>query len=284
MEEIKIESPSKINIGLNVVEKRDNGFHNLQTIFYPLLLADKLSFHNANKLELNSNSDLLNNLDNNLIIKAIRLLENETDFEIKVKIFVEKLIPVGGGLGGGSSNAATTLKAINKLFKLGLSYEKLADIALELGSDVPFFLKHNPAYAESRGEKLYPINLEMQYPILIVNPRINISTRWAFEKVKPEKVKQNLRCIFDTQKVDFNIMKTYVKNDFEPLVFKEYPQIEKIKNDLYEKGAQFALMSGTGSTVYGVFSNLQKVYLAEEYFKQSYFTFINNPFKKGSIT
>jgi len=284
MEEIKVESPSKINIGLNVVEKRDDGFHNLQTVFYPLLLSDKLSFQKSNKLELNSNTDFLNNLDNNLIIKAIRILENKTGVEIKVKIFIEKFIPIGGGLGGGSSNAATTLKAINRLFKLGLSYENLITLSLELGSDVPFFLNHNPAYAESKGEKLFPLNLEIQYPIVIVNPGINISTRWAFERVTPEKAKQNLRAIVDTQKIDFHNMKTYVKNDFEPVVFKEYPLIEKIKSDLYEKGAQFALMSGTGSTVYGIFSNLQKANWAEEHFKPFYFTYLNNPFDKGSIT
>ncbi|MCW8961028.1 MAG: 4-(cytidine 5'-diphospho)-2-C-methyl-D-erythritol kinase [Ignavibacteriaceae bacterium] len=283
MEEIKVESHSKINIGLNVVDKREDGFHNLQTVFYPLLLSDKLTFQKSNKLEFNSNSDFLKNLDDNLIIKAIKLIEVKSGVEIKVKIFVEKLIPIGGGLGGGSSNAAAALKAINKLFSLELNYEKLAEITLELGSDVPFFLKHNPAYAESRGEKLFPLNLEIQYPIVIVNPGINISTRWAFERINPSKPNYNLRELL-SKNFDFKVIRDYVTNDFEPIVFKEYPVIEKIKKDLYELGANFALMSGTGSTVYGIFSNLQKAYWAEEHFKQSYFTFINNPFNKGSIT
>jgi len=283
MEEIKVESHSKINIGLNVVDKREDGFHNLQTVFYPLLLSDKLTFQKSNKLEFNSNSDFLKNLDDNLIIKAIKLIEDKSGAEIKVKIFVEKLIPIGGGLGGGSSNAAAALKAINKLFSLELNYEKLAEIALELGSDVPFFLKHNPAYAESRGEKLFPLNLEIQYPIVTVNPGINISTRWAFERINPSKPNYNLRDLF-SKNFDFKDIREYVTNDFEPIVFKEYPVIEKIKKDLYELGANFALMSGTGSTVYGIFSNLQKAYWAEEHFKQSYFTFLNNPFNKGSIT
>jgi 4-diphosphocytidyl-2-C-methyl-D-erythritol kinase len=284
MEKIEIESPSKINIGLNIFEKRDDGYHNLETIFYPLLLSDRMSFQRSDRFEFHSNSEFLNNLDDNLILKAIRLLEKLNGVELNVKINVEKLIPIGGGLGGGSSNAATTLKAFNKLFNLELSYENLINLSLELGSDVPFFLNPIPSYAESRGDKLFPINLEIQYPILIVNPGINISTRWAFERVKPEKAKQNLREIINIQRIDFNIMKTYVKNDFEPIVFKEYPQIEKIKKDLYEKGAQFALMTGTGSTVYGIFSNLQKAIWAEEYFNQFYFTYLNNPFIKGSIT
>ena len=283
MEELKVESPSKINIGLNVVEKRKDGFHNLQTIFYPLLLSDKLTFQKSDKLELTSNSKTLKELDENLILKAIWLLKREISIEIKVKIFLEKLIPIGAGLGGGSSNTAATLKAINKLFKLNLSYEKLSDLALKLGSDVPFFLNAIPSYAESRGEKLIPLNLEIQYPILVVNPAINISTRWAFEKVVPSQPKHNLLKLFN-EKLDFDEIRNQVKNDFEPIVFKEYPIIEEIKKDLYDKGANFALMSGTGSTVYGIYSNLQKALLAEEYFKQSYFTFLNNPFDKGSIT
>lgn len=284
MEKIEIESPSKINIGLNVVEKRSDDFHNLETVFYPLLLSDRLSFQRSTQFDFLSDSELLNNLDENLILKAIRLLEKKTGIDIKVNISVEKLIPIGGGLGGGSSNAAATLKAVNRLFQLELSYNNLVDIALGLGSDVPFFLNPNPSYAESRGEKLYPINFEIHYPILIVNPGINISTRWAFERVIPKRAEHNLRGLIDKQRIDFNILKTYVKNDFEPIVFKEYPQIEKIKKEFYEKDAIFALMSGTGSSVYGIFSNLQKAFWAEEYFKQSYFTYLNNPFAKGSIT
>jgi 4-diphosphocytidyl-2-C-methyl-D-erythritol kinase len=235
------------------------------------------------KLELNSNSKTLGEPTDNLILKAIRLLQSETDIEITVKILLEKLIPIGAGLGGGSSNAATTLKAINKLFNLNLSYKKLADFSLKLGSDVPFFLSAVPSYAESRGEELIRLNLEIQYPILVVNLGINISTRWAFERIVPSQPNYNLLQLL-SEKLDFNEIKEHVKNDFEPIVFKEYPEIEKIKKDLYEKGANFALMSGTGSTVYGIFSNLQKALLADEYFKQSYFTFLNNPFDKGSIT
>jgi len=283
MEELKVESPSKINIGLNVVEKRKDGFHNLQTVFYPLLLSDKLTFQKSVKLELNSNSKTLKELNDNLILEAIKLIENETGLKIKVKISLEKNIPIGAGLGGGSSNAAVTLKAINQLYKLKLDYKNISDLALKLGSDVPFFLSAVPSYGESRGEKLIPLNLEIQYPILVVNPGINISTRWAFEKIIPSKPDYNLIKLL-SGKLDFTEIRNHVKNDFEPIVYKEYPVIEKIKKDLYEKGANFALMSGTGSTVYGIFSNLQKALYAEEYFKQSYFTFLNNPFDKGSIT
>jgi 4-diphosphocytidyl-2-C-methyl-D-erythritol kinase len=283
MEEIKLESHSKINIGLNVVEKRKDGFHNLQTVFYPLLLADKLVFQKSDKLKLISDSKKIEELNDNLILEAIKLIENETGLKIKVKISLEKNIPIGAGLGGGSSNAAATLKAINKLYELKFEYKKISDLALKLGSDVPFFLSAVPSYGESRGEKLIPLNLEIQYPILVVNPGINISTRWAFEKIIPSKPNYNLIQLL-SGKLDFTEIRNQVKNDFEPIVFKEYPVIEKIKKDFYGKGANFALMSGTGSTVYGIFSNLQKALWAEEYFQQSYFTFLNNPFDRGSIT
>ena len=181
MEKIIVESPSKINIGLNIVEKRKDGFHNLETIFYPLLLSDQIEFEKSGKIDFNSNSEILNKSKENLILKAINLLEVKTSKEINVKINLNKMIPIGAGLGGGSSNAAITLKAINKLFDLELSTELLAETALELGSDVPFFLTNTPSYAESIGEKLQSLNLELQYPILIVNPGVTISTQWAFE-------------------------------------------------------------------------------------------------------
>lgn len=284
MDKITVESPAKINLGLNVVRKRDDGYHDLETIFIPLLLSDKITFSKSDKLTFRTDSDLLNELKDNLILKAIRLLEDRSNKTILLDILVEKIIPIGGGLGGGSSNAAITLKTVNKMFKLGLDYNNLSKLALELGSDVPYFLNPVPTYAESRGEILYKLNLEIPYPILVVNPGIKIDTSWAFKKIKPAKLIRDLRDIFKEGLPDFNNLKTYVKNDFEEVVFKEFPEIKQIKEELYNQGAQFALMSGTGSTVYGIFSNLQKAFWAEEYFKQNYFTFLNNPFTKGSIT
>ena len=284
MDKITVDSPAKINLGLNVIKKRDDGYHNLETIFIPLLLSDKITFSKSNEFSFRTDSDLLNQLNDNLIIKAIRLLEDFTDRKFVQDIFVEKIIPIGGGLGGGSSNAATTLKTINKLFNLGLSYQELSKFAIELGSDVPYFLNPVPSYAESRGELLYPLNIEIPYPILIINPRINIDTAWAFKKIKPSKPIKNLREIFQQGLPDFNTLKTNIKNDFEEVVFREYPELKQTKDELYNQGAEYALMSGTGSTIYGIFSNLQKAYWAEEYFKQNYFTFLNNPFTKGSIT
>lgn len=284
MDKIIVDSPAKINLGLNVVRKRNDGYHDLETIFIPISLSDKIIFSKSNKLNLQTNSDSLNKLDDNLILKAIRLLEKQTNKTIALDIFVEKVIPIGGGLGGGSSNAASTLKAVNKMFDLRLSFLKLSELALQLGSDVPFFLNPVPSYAESRGEILFPLSIELPYPILIVNPLIKIDTASAFKKIKPLIPKRNLRKVIQENAFDFSNLKEYVTNDFEEVIFAEYPLLKKIKDELYKQGAEFALMSGTGSTLYGIFTNLQKALWADDYFRQKYFTYLHNPFIKGSIT
>lgn len=284
MEKIIIDSPAKINLGLNVIRKRDDGYHDLETIFVPISLSDKIILNQSSELKFQTNSDLLNRLGNNLILNAIQLLEENSGKKITLNIFVEKKIPIGGGLGGGSSNAASTLKAVNKMLDLGLNFQKLSELALQLGSDVPFFLNPVPSYAESRGETLYPLKKEINYPVLIVNPGIKIDTAWAFNKVKPIKPAKNLRSVLDDGIFDFDEIRRWIKNDFEGIVFKSFPEIKRIKEDLYDLGAEFALLSGTGSTVYGIFTNLQKAFWAEENFRQKYFTYLHNPFLKGSIT
>ena len=284
MDKLTVESPAKINLGLNVVRTRVDGFHDIETIFIPLMLADIIIFQKSDELKFESNSEILNREKENLILKAINLLEEKTRINISLHISLEKNIPIGGGLGGGSSNAATTLKTVNKVFNLGLGYNELSELALNLGSDVPYFLNPVSAYAESRGEILTTLNLEIPYPILLVNPGIKIDTKWAFSKIKTNSPERNLRALLKDGLTDFDNLKNYVRNDFEEVVFAEYPEIKKIKSDLYNQGAQFASMSGTGSTVYGIFSNLQKAIWTEEYFSQKYFTFLNNPLIKGSIT
>jgi 4-diphosphocytidyl-2-C-methyl-D-erythritol kinase len=279
-----LNSPSKINLGLNVVSKRRDGFHNIETIFLPLMLCDIINFNKSDDLKFNTDSTFLNKLSDNLILKAIILLESYTNRKLSVEIFVRKMIPIGGGLGGGSSNAAVALKAINKIFDLDLNIEILSKLALKLGSDVPYFLNPVICFAESRGEIIHPLFIEVPYPILIVNPRIKIDTSWAFKKIIPSKPVISLKEMLSQGISDLDKLKKHVKNDFEDIVFREYPEIKQIKKDLYNQGAKFALMSGTGSTIYGIFSNLQKAAWAKEFFDEKYFTYLNNPFTKDSIT
>jgi len=284
MENISINSPAKINIGLNVISKRKDGFHNLETIFYPLLLSDKLIISKADSFKFESNSEELFRLKENLILSAKEKLEQFTGRKFNVSIYLEKNIPIGAGLGGGSSNAASTLKALIKLFDINITNEKLREIALNLGSDVPFFLNPLPCFAESRGEIITPVHLSIPNPILIVNPGINISTKEAFENIKPKIPVKSLHTLIKKTSISVDDLKGIAKNDFETYIFNKYSVVKQIKEKLYESGAELAMMTGTGSTVFGIFTNLQKARWAESDFSKKYFTYLNFPVNKGSIT
>jgi len=268
MEKIIVKAPAKINIGLNIVSKRKDGFHNLETLFYPINdLCDKLAFEKSNKFEFNSDLPF-----DNIIVSAIKLLEETTRKTIPVKISLDKHIPIGAGLGGGSSDAATVLKTINNIYNLNLSNQALKTIALELGSDVPFFIDGKPSVGKSRGEDLTNIELKIEYPILLVNPGIHVSTKEAFSEINPEPAKLNYN---DVATIPLQNYRDVIVNDFEKVIFKKHPRLEDIKNSLYSAGAIFALMSGSGSTLYGIFKNHQDAKRASEIFPENYFTFIS---------
>lgn len=274
MQKTIIKAPAKINIGLNIVKKRDDGFHNLETIFYQIHdLYDLLTFEKSDKMQLklvDENKDLEND---NIIIKAVKLLEGKCKKSFDVKISLKKSIPIGAGLGGGSSDGASTLKAINELYNLNLTIEELKMLALELGSDVPLFLHDYPTIGKSRGELLNQTPLKIDFPILLINPRIHISTKDAFSNIIP---KQSLFNYSEIQNYEMSKWKGKIVNDFEANVFKLYPEIENIKNKLDENSSIFSLMSGTGSTVYGIFETFSKAESVAKLFPKSYFTFIGN--------
>jgi len=274
LERIEIKAPAKINVGLNIVSKRADGFHNLETIFYQIHdLFDELIFEKSNKLELILIDKNENLETDNIIIKAIKLLEQKTRQKLTPKITLKKNIPIGAGLGGGSSDAASTLKAINELYKLNYSTEELKSFALELGSDVPLFLCNYPTIGKNRGELLEKTELKIDYPILLVNPGIHISTKEAFSNIIP---KQNLFNYSKINEHEISVWNRKLVNDFEASVFNLYPEIEKIKTKLNENGALFSLMSGTGSTVYGIFESYEKAKTVAELFPKLYFVFIGN--------
>ncbi len=275
MKYFKIKTPAKINIGLNVIEKRNDGFHNIETLFYPLpCIQDEIIIKPFNKLEIKiQNYELA--FEDNIIYKAVKILERETNCKIKLSITLIKNIPVGAGLGGGSSDAAAVIKGLNKFLNLKLPNNKLREIALELGSDVPFFLISSPALGFSRGEILQPVSFKINFPIVIINPNIHISTSSAFKKIKPQQPEIRIGKILKLSKeINFTILKENIRNDFEKIIFKEFPLIKGIKEELYKQGALFALMSGTGSTVYGIFETKEKAGKAIASFPANYFKFI----------
>ena len=275
MENLIIKTPAKINLGLNILRKRDDGYHDLETFFYPINLFDVLTFSESPEFHFTCSNPNLNN-EKNLVIKAKQLLENEIKMKIKLKIDLQKHIPVGAGLGGGSSDAAAALLGINQFLNLKIGNEVLGKLASQLGADVPFFLNPVPSYAEGKGDIIQPMQCRLHHPILVVVPDIHISTAWAYQNVLPSTPEYALNKIREDCEIDFLFMHNKIKNDFEPFVFIAHPEIKEIKKTLYTHGAMFALMSGSGSSLFGIFPNYDKADQASKVFKDKYFTFLHH--------
>lgn len=245
---------AKINIGLNVVSKREDGYHNLETIFFPLKLADALEFVEADETKLTTSGIQIDGApEQNLILKAYNLLR--ADFNLPPAHFhLHKVIPFGAGLGGGSSDAAFTLIMLNDYFNLGLSPQKLEFYASQIGADCPFFILNKPTFATGIGNKFHNIELDLtDYEIVILKPNIAVSTIEAYKNVIPRNPKFRLTEIIKTPVEEW---KNLIVNDFEKSVFRKYPQIAELKQLLYDFGAGYASMSGSGSAVFGIFHHL----------------------------
>lgn len=246
---------AKINLGLSVTEKRKDGYHNLETVFYPITLTDALEIQTGRdareKVTLYQYGfKATDDLEDNLVVKAYRLLDN--DFNLpSVSIYLYKRIPFGAGLGGGSSDAAFMLKLLNDQCALGLSEEELEQYASQLGADCAFFIKNKSTFAEGIGNIFSPIDLSLKdYQIIIIKPDIFVSTRDAFSNIRPCRPERSLREVVAKPVGEWRQL---LANDFEKSIFPKYPLIEEIKHTLYEKGAIYAAMSGSGSSVFGLF-------------------------------
>lgn len=241
---------AKINIGLNILKKRMDGYHEISSIFYPLhKTVDILEIVESKEFSFSKTGILLSD-ELNICEKAYILLKENHDLP-PVKILLHKQIPVGSGLGGGSSDAAFTLKGLNELFKLNLSKEELESYALKLGADCPFFIDNTPKYVEGIGEKMRSINLDLSsYKFVLKNPQIQISTSDAYSKIKPKISLKNLPNLIS---LPINQWKSKIKNDFEESIFKRNPILAVLKKQLYKDGAIYASMSGSGSMIYGIF-------------------------------
>ena len=274
MKKYIIKSPAKINIGLRVLSRRKDGYHNIETIFYPIKLHDniivKINPSIKTKISVKvtgKKNKLYLNGKNNICYQAVSLFLERFGIigNFDIKIIIRKNIPVGAGLGGGSSNAASVLKVLAKHFNFNYSSstgkvsQLLQKLALELGSDVPFFLIGKPAYAAGRGEKLIPLpEFKVNYRILIANPGIHVSTAWAYKQLRIKNYElRNKKHLSKIKTFSITHEGKFI-NDFERVVFRKYPAIKKLKQEMYIKGAVFATMSGSGSTVYGFFKNKKK--------------------------
>ena len=247
---------AKINLGLNIVEKRPDGYHNLETIFYPINLQDALEVtrreNNDKEYTLHiSGSPLEGEPEDNLVVKAYKLLKKDYPGLLPVDIHMYKHIPAGAGLGGGSSDAACMIKLLNDKFSLGLSTERMEEYAVKLGADCAFFIRNKPVFATGIGNLFEPVELSLKgYHIILIKPDIFVSTRDAFAEIKPVRPAVSLKEIVKQPRETW---KSSMKNDFEDSVFKKFPEIAAIKDELYDLGAVYAAMSGSGSSVYGIF-------------------------------
>ena len=259
----------KINLGLNIVGKRADGYHNLETVFYPVELKDALevtllSDNSEVKYRLQQHGNSIDcEPEKNLVVKAYRMLDEHYNLP-PIDIHLLKHIPSGAGLGGGSSDAAFMLKLLNEMFELKISTEILEQHAVKLGADCAFFIQNKPTFATGIGDVFSTIDLSLKgYQIVIVKPDVFVSTKEAFAHIKP---KQPIVSIKDIVKNPLSTWKNHLVNDFEESIFPQHPEIQAIKELLYEKGAEYASMSGSGSSVFGIFNpdiELPKLQLCE---------------------
>lgn len=246
---------AKINLGLNITEKRPDGYHNLETIFYPIPVEDALEVNVLNegneKFRLHqAGLEIAGAAESNLVVKAYKLLDEKFGLP-PVDIHLYKHIPSGAGLGGGSADAAFMLKLLNERFSLQLSDDELEEYAAKLGADCAFFISNRPTYAEGIGNIFSPVSLSLKgYQIWLVKPDIFVSTRDAFAQIKPHRPAMSLKEIV---KLPVEEWKGCMVNDFEESVFPQFPAIAEIKEEMYRQGAVYASMSGSGSSVYGLF-------------------------------
>lgn len=245
---------AKINIGLDITARRSDGFHDIETVFYPVRLCDCLEFVENNSDDdtfVTSGIDIPANGKPNLVQKALSAVRRKYDIP-PLDIHLMKKIPTGAGLGGGSSDAAFMINALNQSFKLEMSEDERINMAAELGSDCAFFIKNRPMFATGRGEVFSEIEIPSNLEIVIVKPDISISTPFAYSKVKPQTPKFSLK---ESVQKPLTQWKSLVKNDFEEFLFPEFEQLGVIKQQLYDCGAIYASMTGSGSALFAIFDH-----------------------------
>jgi len=279
MNNMKLRAYAKINIGLTVLGKRSDGYHDLETIFHEINCFDEIELEQHSKVAMTADSILVPVDGSNLCLIAANLMQKEKHVRQGVMIHLKKNIPIGAGLGGGSSDAAAVLCGLNNFWELKLSNTQLRVLAAQIGSDVPFFIDGGTACATGRGEILESCSLALPYWIAVVTPLVHISTSWAYRQLKPkgnaksgEWQSKLIKQIANPQKIE-----SLVQNDFEQPVFQTYPELQRIKKQLNEMGAVFSLMSGSGSSIYGFFESDAKALAALSSFPKNYQTSMTEP-------
>ncbi len=277
---ITLKAYAKINLGLQILRKRDDGYHDIETVFHRVNIFDEILLSPSSKISLMCNTCDLPFGEENLCMRAARLLREKCNIGDGVDIQLKKRIPIGAGLGGGSSDAASTLAGLNLLWKLNLTSEQLSHFALVLGSDVPYFLGTSSAYATGRGEHLEYFPLDIPFWIVIVYPNLHISTAWAYQHSEiplRQSSENNVKATLLESLHHPLQLATTLQNDFEPLILRTYSEVAQVKKKLYDLGADFAQMSGSGSSVYGLFVDKKDAEHACDKLNKTCQTFITPP-------
>jgi 4-diphosphocytidyl-2-C-methyl-D-erythritol kinase len=279
-----VKAYAKINLGLRIIRKREDGYHDIETVFHRINLFDEISFEVASTISLSCNEPQIPLDERNLCIRAAQILQNACGTVQGAHISLNKRIPIGAGLGGGSSDAASTLRGLLRLWNRNVDERILKKLAIQLGSDVPYFLNDGSAYASGRGEILGYVQLDIPYWIVLVYPNLHISTAWAYTNAQvrrsgiPAGVPPGgtLKAMIENIS-DLHQLSTLLHNDFEPVVFKEYPIVKEVKEKLIKRGAGFAQMSGSGSAVYGFFADESAALRAVDEFGKNYQASLTSP-------
>lgn len=271
---MKVKAYAKINLGLRILRKREDGYHDIETIFHRINLFDVIEFNASENISIECDNPEIPIDDHNLCIRAARLLQTRFDINEGVHIKLQKNIPIGAGLGGGSSDAAAVLLHLPKFWRCEIKKSELKEIALILGSDVPYFLEEGTAYATGRGEILEYFKLDIPYWIILINPQIHVSTAWAYKNsfIKSTEHQQRLKELLKKYIHFPKKLEKYIKNDFENLIFENYPKIKRLKFSLYDLGADFVQMTGSGSAIYAFFTDEQTVRSVQNLLSKEYKT------------
>ena len=278
MKILTVNSYAKINIGLKIINQRIDSYHNIETVFQEVQFHDIITIKKINEgYKISSNNVDFPMESSNTCVQAYLRLKKEFPKLKGVKIHINKNIPMGSGLGGGSSNAASTIIGINNLYDIGLTTPQLKNISQDIGADVPFFIEGGIQHGQGIGDKLTPLKIKLPYTILLVFPNNTVNTRWAYSQIR-NKLERPIKAVnfadlMEKEMIPFQLF----ENDFEKIVFSTYPEIGLIKNKLLKNNARFASLSGSGSTVFGFFNDEADAISADLLFSKSYKTIITQP-------
>ncbi len=271
-----IPAHTKVNLALRVIQKREDGYHDLDTVFQELDWGDILHFEPAKSFSFKMTGLAFDDRDNNICLHAVELFTETSGENFDLMVTLEKKVPPGSGIGGGSADAAAVLKGLNRLAVNPLSPKQLHELALQLGADVPFFLNGGLQHGQGVGEKLEQLELGFNAVVLLIIPPIHVSTKQAFEALKIPLTAPKAPFTFG-RLLDKATLVRFFENEFESVVFHMHPEIGILKNELLQQEAFFASLSGSGSTVYGIFDSLAQAETAQAFFKNRYHTQITHP-------